>query len=479
MANAPPKPASLDKPGPPGAQAGLSAAQTLLGDGPRVRGHVSPALLINFRWAYLAAELLLVLVGGPILGLRFQLAPCLIVLAVTAAINLLLGLGARPIGPAKDWQVIAQLALNEVQLCALMGFGGGIANPFTVLLIAPVTLAAASLAPRWAIALGALTVVLMTALTFLPLGSPWAAVAGELPLGLRLAVAVAELAGMGLAGGYAWWTAMESARMELALNFTQTVLAREQRLSALGGLAAAAAHELGTPLATIAVVAREMVREAPEGPMREDAELLVSQAERCREILKRLTEEPDTDDVVHARMGLLQFLNEVIEPHAGGPIRVEAVVTGPPGAAPPAIRRMPEVLHAMTSLVENATDFARSEVLVGVRYDDLNVSMEVRDDGPGFAAEVLAKLGQPYVTSRPGAENSRSHHVGMGLGFFIAKTLLERTGATVAMFNGRNGGATVAARWPRARIEAPPLAGGFDLTAIEPEARPDVTSNKA
>jgi two-component system sensor histidine kinase RegB len=255
--------------------------------------------------------------------------------------------------------------------------------------------------------------------------------------------------------------------MELALSVTQTVLAREQRLSALGGLAAAAAHELGTPLATISVVAREMVRSAPDDAVREDAELLVSQAERCREILLRLTEEPETDDAVHARMTLLQFANEVIEPHLDTPIRVEAVVAGPPGRRPPEIRRMPEVLHAMTSLVENAVDFARSEVLVSVRFDDVGVAVEVRDDGPGFSSEILGRLGQPYVTSRPSGEGSRSGHVGMGLGFFIAKTLLERTGAVMEFHNGRRGGAVIAARWRRVEIEAPDLPDGFELGVFD------------
>ncbi|MBV9510886.1 MAG: HAMP domain-containing histidine kinase, partial [Caulobacteraceae bacterium] len=225
--------------------------------------------------------------------------------------------------------------------------------------------------------------------------------------------------------------------------------------------------ELGTPLATIAIVAKEMAREVGEGALRDDAELLVSQAERCREILRRLTEEPDTDDAVHARMTLLQLLNEVIEPHADAPVRVEALVAGPPNARPPEIRRMPEVLHAMTSLVENATDFARSEVLVTVRFDESAISVEVRDDGPGFSPDILAKLGHPYVTSRPGAEGSRSGHVGMGLGFFIAKTLLERTGAVVDFHNGRVGGAIVAARWSREAIEAPPIPGGFELGSFD------------
>ena len=247
--------------------------------------------------------------------------------------------------------------------------------------------------------------------------------------------------------------------MELALNVTETVLAREQRLSALGALAAAAAHELGTPLATIAVVAKEIARDAPEGALRDDAILLQAQAQRCRDILKRLAETPDAGDVLHERMSLLQFVREVVEPYAEeSAVRVEAVVSGSPGVDAPDVLRRPEVLHAMTSIVENAFDFARTEILVTARFDAATVSVEVRDDGPGFAPEVLAKLGEPYVTSRPGAEGSRTGHVGMGLGFFIAKTLLERTGAIVEFRNGRRGGAIVAARWPRTRIEAPAFA---------------------
>jgi two-component system sensor histidine kinase RegB len=247
--------------------------------------------------------------------------------------------------------------------------------------------------------------------------------------------------------------------MELALNVTETVLAREQKLSALGALAASAAHELGTPLATIAVVAKEMAREVREGPLHDDAELLMAQAQRCRDILRRLGEMPASSDEVHERMSLLQFLREVVEPYANktDTVRVEAVVTGAAGVEAPDVWRWPEVLHAMTSIVENAFDFARNEILVTARFDAEQVSVEVRDDGPGFSPQVLAKLGEPYVTSRPGAEGSRTGHIGMGLGFFIAKTLLERTGAVVEFRNGRRGGAIVAARWKRSQIEAPPI----------------------
>ena len=233
------------------------------------------------------------------------------------------------------------------------------------------------------------------------------------------------------------------------------MLAREQRLSALGALAAAAAHELGTPLATIAIVAKELAREATTASVREDAELLTAQAARCREILKRLTDAPAAaSDQVHEQMSLRQLLHEVLEPQSSVKgVRVEAIVTGPHGLTAPDIRRMPEVLHALTTFAENAVDFATSEVLVTARYDETDLSIEVRDDGPGFAPDILSRLGEPYVSSRPGTAGGRTGHVGMGLGCFIGKTLLERTGAEVRFQNSRPRGAVVSARWLRAQIE--------------------------
>jgi two-component system sensor histidine kinase RegB len=434
---------------------------------PQSRGRLTLGFVMRVRWALIAIELITVLICT-VARLSAPFGVCVTLIAVLAAFNLALVASGQGRRLAREWELALQLAFDILQVSAMLFLTGGVANPFIVLLIAPVSLAAATLRPHYAIALGVLVAISVAVLTVQSFPLPWSA-GGASHFGVyhRAAIAVAIMIGLAMMGGYAWRAAAESERMELALGVTQTVLAREQRLSALGGLAAAAAHELGTPLATISVVAKEMVRAAPEGAMREDAELLVSQAERCREILRRLTEAPETDDAVHARMTLLQFANEVIEPHLDTSIRVEAVVTGPPGGRPPEIKRMAEVLHAMTSLVENAVDFARSEVLVSVRFDEAGVIVEVRDDGPGFSSEILGKLGQPYVTSRPSGEGSRSGHLGMGLGFFIAKTLLERTGAVMEFHNARRGGAVIAARWRREDIEAPPVPGGFELGAMD------------
>ncbi|MBS0411031.1 MAG: ActS/PrrB/RegB family redox-sensitive histidine kinase [Proteobacteria bacterium] len=427
------------------------------GRGP-AQGRLRTRTLITLRWLAIAGQTVAVLATAFILRYPIALGECLSLIALSAWFNLAMALS--PIGrrTAQPWEAAGQLAFDVVQLGGLLFFTGGVVNPFSLLLIAPVTLGAATLPARQAVGVGGLALLITLGVGVWALPMPWAPGESlELPAIYRVACGLAIMAGICFTGGYAFQAANEAARMELALNVTETVLAREQRLSALGALAAAAAHELGTPLATIAIVAKEMAREAPEGPMRDDAWLLVAQAQRCRDILRRLAETPDTGDVVHERMSLLQFVREVVEPYAdAAAVQVEAVVTGPPGLPAPLLWRRPEILHAMTSIVENAFDFARGEILVSARFDASSIAVEVRDDGPGFSPEVLARLGEPYVTSRPGAEGSRTGHIGMGLGFFIAKTLLERTGAVVSFRNGRRGGAIVTARWLRERIEAPP-----------------------
>ncbi|MBS0332204.1 MAG: ActS/PrrB/RegB family redox-sensitive histidine kinase [Proteobacteria bacterium] len=423
------------------------------------RGRLRVRTLVTLRWLVVAGEAALLLTAWAA-GFSLPYALAFAVTGASAWVNLLTGLaspGQRVFG---DREAAAQLSIDILQVSALIFLTGGAANPFMLILIAPVTLAAATLPLRPVLILGALAGVTSLVLAFVSLPLPHTpGVDVTIPISFQIGAAVANLAGIALTAGYVRQAAVESARMALALDVTQAVLAREQRLSALGALAAAAAHELGTPLATISIVAKEMGREAQTPQVKEDAELLVSQAERCREILRRLTETPDAaSDEVHERVSLRQLVQEVIEPHAGVKgVRVEAIVTGAKGMKTPDVRRLPEISHALTSFVENAVDFAQSEILLSARFDAETISMEVRDDGPGFAPEILAKLGEPYVTSRPGAEGSRTGHIGMGLGFFIAKTLLERTGAVVTFQNGRPRGAVVSARWPRAKIEAPEM----------------------
>lgn len=421
------------------------------------RGHLRVRTLVTLRWVVIGGEVALLAAMAFALGYPAPYAFCALVVAAGAFVNVLTGVASTPQRVMGDGEAVLQLSFDLLQMSLLLGLIGGTANPFILILLAPVTLAAATLPLRPLLILGGLGSALSMVLALVSLPYPSIVPEPRLSLDFRLAAGVANVAGIALVAGYVRQSVVEAARMALALDVTQTVLAREQKLSALGGLAAAAAHELGTPLATISIVAKEMAREATLPQVKEDAELLIAQAERCREILKRLAATPDkATDEVHERLSLRQLVQEVIEPHANASrdVRVEAIVTGAKGVKTPDIRRLPEITHAFSTFVENAVDFAKSEILVSARFDAESVIIEVRDDGPGFSPEILAKLGEPYVTSRPGAEGSRTGHIGMGLGFFISKTLLERTGAVVTFHNAKPRGAVVAAKWPRSLVEA-------------------------
>jgi two-component system sensor histidine kinase RegB len=418
-------------------------------------GRIKTRTLVVLRLFGVVGQAFAIVMVWGVLGLRLPYLPCFILVGASAFFNLVMMISPASRRFAKPWEAAGQLLFDVCQISGLLFFSGGLSNPFCVLMVVPVTVAFATLPTRWAVAVGVLAAILATVLAFYSAPLPWPGPTPfRLPLLYRVGAIFALVLGMAVTGGFAAWTAARASRMELALHVTETVLAREQRISALGALAAAAAHELGTPLTTISVVAKELARETPEGPLREDAWLLMDEAQRCRGILKRLTDAPEEAETIQ-RVSLEEFLDDVVAPYEGDPVvRVEALVTGPPDAEAPDVWRRTEILHALNSIVENAVDFARAEILVSAKFDSRYVTMEVQDDGPGFASEILDRLGDPYVTTRPGAEGSRTGHVGMGLGFFIAKTLLERTGAVVTFRNGRRRGAIVSARWPRAAIEA-------------------------
>jgi two-component system sensor histidine kinase RegB len=427
----------------------------------RVAAARSPARVYLFlRVLIIVGESVGVLIAGHALHVPVPYGLCFGLIGAMAALTVVFALMTSDGRNARPWEIGGQLTFDILQFGGLLYLTGG-ANPFGLLLIVPVTVAGAMLRRSDAVAIAGLALASILVVAILSILFPVTPHIGpDFPMAFRIGGTIAVSIAIAFSCGYASHAAAEAKRMALALHVTETVLSREQRLSALGGLAAAAAHELGTPLATITIVARELARDLPPGAGRDDALLMVEQAGRCRDILKRLAETPEVIDEVHERMTLLQLVREILAPYAKeaatlSAVRAEAVVTGSPGVAAPDVWRQPEVLHALASFVENAFDFAKAEILVTARFDAETIAIEVRDDGPGFAPEVVARLGEPYVTSRPGAEGSRTGHVGMGLGFFIAKTLLERTGGAVTFRNAKRGaGAVVTVRWPRSLMEA-------------------------
>jgi two-component system sensor histidine kinase RegB len=314
--------------------------------------------------------------------------------------------------------------------------------------------------------LGAFAVVCATVLVFVHYPLPWDA---DEPLVLppiyMMAVWLSILLALGFISVYAWQITEESRQLANALAATELALTHEQHLSQLDGLAAAAAHELATPLSTISVIARELERSIEQGsPHSEDIRLLREQATRCRDIIAKLTELSSSEPF--DRVKLPTLIEELVAPHRDFGVEIAVTLDGDGGPEPVGARN-PAILYGVGNILENAVDFARERVTVDASWDAEAVTVTVADDGPGFDPDILGRVGEPYVTTRPRhADSEDGEDAGLGLGFFIAKTLLERTGATLRFRNRASPqrGAVITLRWNRADFERSAVNAGVTVS---------------
>jgi two-component system sensor histidine kinase RegB len=423
--------------------------------------------IVRLRWLAVLGQSITVIGAYWVLGIDLPIGWCLAVIALSAWINVALRIRYPASQRLRAHYAFIMLGYDILQLAALLFLTGGLENPFAFLLIAPVTVSASTLPLRITVALGALAIVAATVLTKFHYPLPWFHHANLLlPFPYVMGIWASLVSGILFIGFYSWRTAEEARRMAKALAAAEMVLAREQKLSALDGLAAAAAHGLGTPLATIAVVTKELMRDAkPSDPHYEDLVLLRAQAERCRDILAELAGGGEQQDLIVSRLPLSHLIEEVVAPHRLVAVPIEVMLGRAAGGAPrgapsePVTERNPGMLYGLGNLVENAVDFAASKVEVEARWTKDDVTIVIADDGAGFPPDVLEQLGEPYVTTRRAPSEGQEpsdEHIGMGLGFFIAKTLLERSGATLALSNRPRGGAVVTVIWPRTKFEPAP-----------------------
>lgn len=426
--------------------------------------------IVRLRWIAVAGQTATVLAVYWGLGFDLPLGICLAVIAVSAWLNIMLRLRYPSSRRLRAPYATAMLAYDLFQLSLLLYLTGGLQNPFSFLLLIPVTVSAATQPPRSTLLLGAIAIICATLLLRFYLPLPW--VDGQLldmPIFYQIGLWAGVISGILFLGFYTWRIAKEAHQMSDALTATEMVLAREQQLSALDGLAAAAAHELGTPLSTISVVAKELERAVPDdSPFLEDISLLVSQAKRCREILATLTDRSGESDTMFMQFSLTHMLEEVISPYRTPDVSID-VSAGPragvseEGKRQPVLVRNSGILYGLGNLVENAVDFATERVVISVSWDDSEIVIKITDDGPGFSITILEHLGEPYLTTRPTGDrlDGDDENGGMGLGFFIANTFLERSGASVVCANreGPETGAVVIVSWARNAIDTGVLEG--------------------
>jgi two-component system sensor histidine kinase RegB len=427
------------------------------------RRYVRLDTILRLRWLAVLGQLATIFIVAQGLEFDVEVIPCLTIIGLSALLNLALQIAFNPMQRLEPAYAAALLALNIIELAGLLFFTGGLENPFSFLFLAPVLISATALPIRLTIALGVLAIVCASVLVYFHLPLPWD---GDDPLtlppiylvGVWLSIAVA----IGVTSLYAFQVTEESRQLSDALAATELVLTREQHLTQIDGLAAAAAHELGTPLSTIFLISRELERTiADDSPMAADLKTLREQAQRCRDILAKITQ-LSSSGAPFDRMPLSTLIEEAVAPHRDFDIAIKVRIAIGVTREPVGMRN-PAILYGVGNILENAVDFARTAVEVNASWNTEAVEIVISDDGPGIAPDMLKRIGEPYLSRRRSADEAQSGHGGLGLGVFIARTLLERTGARVSFTNRifPDHGAVVHIIWPRDRFEA-------DETSVEP-----------
>ena len=417
--------------------------------------------LIVLRWIAIFGQLAAITVAMRLFDLDLDVGLCFMVIGISIMANLIAVFVYPENKRLSEAEVGGMLIFDILQLAFLVFLTGGLSNPFALLILAPVAISAMALNTRTTTAVAALSIVLVFFLAFFHI--PLQTVDGivlQIPDVFEFGFLTAIIIGVIFLSVYAGRVTDELNAMSEALTATQMALAREQKLTDLGGVVAAAAHELGTPLATIKLASAELIEELEAHPeLCDDAKLIRDQANRCRDILTSMGQ-AGNDDLHIRRAPIEAVVQEAAEPHAsrGKALHFDVDLSDDADTRQPIIDRRPEIIHGLRNLVQNAVDFARSSVWIDVLWDDEFIVVRIIDDGSGYPTNVINRIGDPFMGRR--RRETRPGYQGMGLGLFIAKTLLERSGAELSFANGhefgdsdpgagQRGGAIVETRWRR------------------------------
>ena len=423
--------------------------------------------LVLLRWWAIIGQVSALVVAQRVYDLDLAMGLCYLVVGVAVISNLVAAFIFPETKRLSERGTFMVVLFDMLQLGLLLYLTGGLHNPFSILIVGPVTVSASAISSRSTTVLGLVAIIVVSALSVfhLPLRTEQGMIL-RMPeiflFGNWLAIVIAVV----FLGVYSRWIVTEMNAMSEALQATQMALAREQKLTDLGGVVAAAAHELGSPLATIKLTSSELAEDLSDRPeLRDDAVLIREQADRCRDILRSMGRAGKDDTHLH-RVPLSAVVEEAADPHGdrGKDVRFTHAAMEGSTAGQPTIPRRPEIIHGLRNLVQNAVDFARSRVWIESSWSDQAVSIRITDDGHGYPPQVLGRIGDPFMRRRAATAEARPEYEGMGLGLFIAKTLLERTGADLSFANGeetartqrhrtQRTGAIVEVTWPRTTLE--------------------------
>jgi len=411
--------------------------------------------ILRLRWLAALGQLAAIFFVVQSLDFDVPVIPCIAIIAASAMVTLALQIVANPMERLAPRFAAALLALNITELAGLLYLTGGLENPFSFLFLGPVLISATALPTRITIALGVFAAVCATALGFFHLPLPWNS---DEPLVLppvyMAGIWLSILLAIGVTSLYTFQVTEEARKLADALAATELVLTREQHLTQLDGLAAAAAHEPRHPaFHDLPDLARTRTGNPPDSPLAGDLKTLREQAQRCRDILAKIAQ-LSSSGAPFDRMPLSTLIEETVAPHRDFGISITIRIAAAESPEPTSMRN-PAILYGVGNILENAVDFARSTVEVDARWTDDIVEIVISDDGPGIAPDLLKRIGEPYLSRRRGADQTHRERRGLGLGIFIARTFLERSDAEVAFSNRifPDHGAIVRITWPRASFE--------------------------
>ncbi len=424
--------------------------------------------LILLRWVAIIGQFTAITVAQKYYHVQLELALCYFAIGVSVMGNLTAILLFPENKRLSEFENFLMVLFDLLQLSVLLYLTGGLNNPFALLLLGPVTISANVMSTRSTLIIGSVAVILTTLLAqfHLPLRTDLGLVL-DIPDVLLFGNWAAIIIAIVFIGAYSHRISSEVQSMSEALSATHMALAREQKLTDLGGVVAAAAHELGTPLATIKLASSELIEELDDKPeLKEDAALIREQADRCRDILRDMGR-AGKDDLHLRQAPLSTVIHEAAEPHInrGKAVHFDEGPVADGDVQQPSILRKPEIIHGLRNLIQNAVDFAKSNVWVEAEWTSDQISVLIMDDGRGYPSHIIGRIGDPFMRRRRADRSSRPEYEGMGLGLFIAKTLLERSGAELYFANGADPyqtlsdqpgrkGAIVKVVWPRKLIDA-------------------------
>jgi two-component system sensor histidine kinase RegB len=412
---------------------------------PLIRGPIDPHAIFVIRWVAVAGQLAALLFTHSILKFELPLLPAIAVIGSSAIVNVY-HIHAAQRRRLYQQANFLELGFDVIQIAALLYLTGGLLNPFSILILAPVVVSAAVLRQKSTLLLVGLVAVSVSflAVSYHPLDWDQPVDFPTLYLaGLWLALIISSC----FIGGYTWWVASSARRISSALADAKLALVKEQQSRALGALATSAAHKLGSPLNTITVVAHELSREIkPDDSIYEDVKLLCAEIERCRVILSEIDSHMSLKSLdIEAPESITTLIEEIIYSRLS-PTQTNFKLVYNRAKSIPAVRRRPELVHALENLLQNADEFSAHDVMVNIEWTAIDLHISITDDGPGYTRATLARAGQPWNSTRAGQEEHR------GLGLFIARSLLESIGGSISFANDHLGGGKVGIILPRESI---------------------------